>query len=61
MGAVSARVAKALRQQNEVQDTVVRVDTAKLDHLVNLVGEMVIIQTQVEQNPAINNRPNCSG
>lgn len=54
MGAVSARdVSKALRQQNEVQDTVVRVDTAKLDHLVNLVGEMVIIQTQVEQNPAI--------
>lgn len=54
MGAVRAKdVSKALRKQGEgVQETVVRVDTAKLDHLVNLVGELVIIQTQVEQNGA---------
>ncbi len=59
MGAVSAReVGKALRiQKNEVQDTVVRVDTAKLDNLVNLVGELVIIQTQVEQNNATKQNP----
>jgi two-component system chemotaxis sensor kinase CheA len=60
MGAVSARdVSKALRQQNntEVQDTVVRVDTVKLDSLVNLVGELVIIQTQVEQNPVSKQSP----
>jgi len=55
IGAVSAKdVSKALRKQKgELQDTVVRVDTAKLDNLVNLVGEMVIIQTQVEQNETV--------
>lgn len=30
----------------------VRVDTEKLDQLVNLVGELAIAQTQVSQNPA---------
>jgi two-component system chemotaxis sensor kinase CheA len=58
MGAVKAKdVSKALRKQNEVQDTVVRVDTVKLDSLVNMVGELVIIQTQVEQNPDLKNSP----
>ncbi|MFA5864566.1 MAG: chemotaxis protein CheA [Phycisphaerae bacterium] len=51
MGTVSARdVSQSLRKQNaDVQETVVRVDTDKLDELVNLVGELVITQTQVEQ------------
>ncbi len=59
LGAVSAKdVSKALRKQNtELQDTVVRVDTVKLDNLVNLVGEMVIIQTQVEQNDVVRTTP----
>jgi two-component system, chemotaxis family, sensor kinase CheA len=62
MGAVSAReVSKALRiQKTEVQETVVRVDTAKLDSLVNMVGELVIIQTQVEQNGTTRQDPKLS-
>jgi two-component system, chemotaxis family, sensor kinase CheA len=59
MGAVRPQeVSKALRKQQEgVQETVVRVDTVKLDSLVNLVGELVIIQTQVEQNEALSQNP----
>ncbi len=59
MGTVNAKdVDKALRQQKtEVQEAVVRVDTIKLDNLVNMVGELVIIQTQVEQNPLVRQTP----
>jgi two-component system chemotaxis sensor kinase CheA len=59
MGVVQAKdVSKALReQQNELHETVVRVDTVKLDNLVNMVGELVIIQTQVEQNSVLKQNP----
>jgi two-component system chemotaxis sensor kinase CheA len=59
MGVVQAKdVSKALREQNsELHETVVRVDTVKLDNLVNLVGELVIIQTQVEQNIGLKQLP----
>jgi two-component system chemotaxis sensor kinase CheA len=53
MDVVSAKdVSQALRKQSTttVQDTIVRVDIQKLDNLVNMVGELVIIQTQLEQN-----------
>jgi len=35
------------------KDLVVRVDTAKLDHLVNMVGELLVAQALVTQNPAV--------
>lgn len=53
MGAVKTRdVSKALRKQKAVQETI-RVDTAKLDGLVNMTGELVIAQSQVSQNEAV--------
>ena len=48
-------VAEALREQKRpmahLGDTAVKVDTTKLDNLVDLVGELVIAQSQVQQNP----------
>ncbi len=47
-GLVTTRdVDKALRKQ-KMQESVVRVDTQKLDSLVNLAGELVIAQAQIE-------------
>jgi len=51
MGAVKPRdVDLALRKQKGMQETVIRVDTAKLDNLINMVGELTIAQAQVEQS-----------
>ena len=57
-GKVSAReVSQALREQRQLAaDSVshtVRVDTTKLDNLVDMVGELVITQSQVRQNPQL--------
>ncbi len=54
-GAVDAKtVNQALRKQKSMkQESVVRVDTKKLDNLVNLVGELVIVQAQIEQHAAV--------
>jgi len=50
MGAVKIRdVKQALRKQKSVQEAVVRIDTVKLDNLINVVGELVIAQAQVAQ------------
>ncbi len=51
-GAVDAKtINQALRKQKSLkQESVVRVDTHKLDNLVNLVGELVIMQAQIEQH-----------
>lgn len=48
----SKQVSQALRKQVEqVTDaTTVRVDTVKLDDLIDMVGELVITQTMVERN-----------
>ncbi|MBN1344763.1 MAG: chemotaxis protein CheA [Phycisphaerae bacterium] len=35
------------------KDITVRLETAKLDHLVNMVGELVIAQAMVNQNPLL--------
>lgn len=74
MGAVTARqVAQALRVQkvepasaatsssrSVAGDQSVRIDTAKLDSLVDMVGELVIAQTLVNANPLIATDPKLS-
>ena len=48
-------VAGALREQRRFKESTasVRVDTAKLDNLVDMVGELVISQSMVLQNPEV--------
>lgn len=48
-------VSKALREQRHTMENAasVRVDTHKLDNLVDMVGELVIAQSMVLQNPEI--------
>ncbi len=55
-GSASPReVSKALREQRHAMENAasVRVDTRKLDNLVDMVGELVIAQSMVLQNPDI--------
>lgn len=55
-GAASTReVSKALREQRHSVESAasVRVDTRKLDNLVDMVGELVIAQSMVLQNPEV--------
>jgi two-component system chemotaxis sensor kinase CheA len=48
-------VVEALREQKQISsqlaEATIKVDTKKLDNLVDMVGELVITQTQVQQNP----------
>ena len=46
-------VGKALREQRQMKENsaVVRIDTQKLDNLVDMVGELVIAQSMVLNNP----------
>lgn len=49
-----AEVAQALRTQKQMQgtsDATIRVSTERLDHLVNMVGELVISHSMVAQDP----------
>jgi two-component system chemotaxis sensor kinase CheA len=58
MGAVSpAQVSEALNEQQTTKENVssVRIDTQKLDNLVDMVGELVIAQSMVLQNPDVQN------
>ncbi|MFZ2448384.1 MAG: chemotaxis protein CheA [Syntrophobacteraceae bacterium] len=55
-GAATPReVSKALREQRHSMESAssVRVDTRKLDNLVDMVGELVIAQSMVLQNPEV--------
>ncbi len=55
-GVASPRdVSKALREQRHSMESAasVRIDTHKLDNLVDMVGELVIAQSMVLQNPEI--------
>jgi len=49
------QVLEALREQKQISsqynEASVKVDTDKLDNLVDMIGELVIAQSQVEQNP----------
>lgn len=63
VAAVSVEPTSERRGQNQGQgqsreQSYVRVGTDKLDQLVNLVGELVIAQTQVSQNPDVVNTAN---
>ncbi|MBN1828934.1 MAG: chemotaxis protein CheA [Deltaproteobacteria bacterium] len=53
--ATPRQVAQALRKQaNQVADTsTIRVDVKKLDDLVDMIGELVICQSMIRQNPAV--------
>ncbi len=51
-GAGAANPAKA--KGGTKKDLTVRLETAKLDHLVNMVGELVIAQAMVSQNALLN-------
>ncbi|MEN6437942.1 MAG: chemotaxis protein CheA [Syntrophobacter sp.] len=48
-------ISKALREQRHTMESAssVRVDTRKLDNLVDMVGELVIAQSMVLQNPDV--------
>jgi two-component system, chemotaxis family, sensor kinase CheA len=48
-------VSQALREQRQVKESsaAVRIDTQKLDSLVDMVGELVIAQAMVLQNPDV--------
>ena len=48
-------VSKALREQRRTKENAasVRIDTLKLDNLVDMVGELVIAQSMVLQNPDV--------
>jgi len=48
-------VSMALREQRRTKENAasVRIDTVKLDNLVDMVGELVIAQTMVLQNPTV--------
>lgn len=55
-GVASPReVSKALREQRHTMESAasVRIDTRKLDNLVDMVGELVIAQSMVLQNPDV--------
>lgn len=55
-GAVTPReVGEALREQRRSKESAasIRVDTQKLDNLVDMVGELVIAQSMVLQNPEV--------
>ncbi len=54
--AEAARAAESGSPQKALDQTV-RIDTAKLDSLVDMVGELVIAQTQVGANPSIISDP----
>jgi two-component system, chemotaxis family, sensor kinase CheA len=51
------QVIEALRDQKKIAgefaETTVKVDTHKLDNLVDMVGELVIAETLVQQNPVL--------
>ncbi|NDY41975.1 chemotaxis protein CheA [Dissulfurirhabdus thermomarina] len=48
-------VAHAIREQRQLRSeaAAVKVDLGKLDNLVDMVGELVIVQSLVQQNPSI--------
>lgn len=51
--AVSEKPAAAAREPGKTVSTMMKVDTRKFDSLVELVGELVIAQSQVSQHPDI--------
>ncbi|NLX13062.1 MAG: chemotaxis protein CheA [Phycisphaerales bacterium] len=57
--ATAKQVSQAIRPQSQqaAQDTSIRIDTDKLDALVDMVGELVIAQTLVTSNARISDDP----
>ncbi|MDL1957096.1 MAG: chemotaxis protein CheA [Candidatus Desulfofervidus auxilii] len=48
-------VAKAIREQKTVKTAAtIKVDTQKLDNLIDMVGELLITQSMIKQNQALN-------
>ena len=46
-------------QAGDLSNFAIRVETAKLDHLLNMVGELVIAQSMVKHEPSLNNPGNA--
>ncbi|HUT84352.1 MAG TPA: chemotaxis protein CheA [Thermodesulfobacteriota bacterium] len=53
--ATTKQVSQALRKQSRqiTETTSIRVDVQKLDDLIDMIGELVITQAMIKQNPAI--------
>jgi len=47
------KIQESLRSNTRTATGAIKVDTEKLDNLVNLVGELVITQTLISQNPSL--------
>lgn len=59
VASTQATAAAVLREERRSSDTSsVRIETAKLDHLMNMVGEMVIAQTLISHNPSLSSYEN---
>ena len=52
-GAPAAEISKAAEPPKTAESASVRIDTAKLDQLMDMVGEMVIAQTLIGHSPAL--------
>jgi len=57
-GAKASDIGKALRAQKQIRkkdkaDATVRVSTARLDSLINMVGELVIVHSMIDQDPDV--------
>ncbi len=48
-----------VEQAGDLSNFAIRVETAKLDHLLNMVGELVIAQSMVKHEPSLNNPGNA--
>ena len=48
-----------VEQAGHLSNFAIRVETAKLDHLLNMVGELVIAQSMVKHEPSLNNPGNA--
>ena len=58
---VSESLAKTAKGEKagDLSNFAIRVETAKLDHLLNMVGELVIAQSMVKHEPSLNNPGNA--
>lgn len=54
LAATSSQIKRGLDEQNKtIIESTIKIGISKLDHLIEMVGELVIIGTQVAQNPDI--------
>lgn len=54
---VAAKPAERAQAKREIEDTAIRVDIGKMDHIIDLVGELAIAQAQVAAHPDLAQLP----